>query len=398
MVKIKKTTIIISVVILVISILGIGDITPVKPQYTPDQTGNITKLEIIPQYSNIRLQPGENKEIVITVRNMGGKSASISTNVEVTSGYIDIGWINVNPTKTEIPAGGSAKFAINVSVPKDASIGNSNVQITFDNGSNPYAGSQLPMYINTFQLSVDIWTSPKLQIMVPYINGQLESGRAYDYEIKVKNIGDKEIRIDPRLGSDTYGQYPVQISDKSITIKAPNSILAGETGTIKIHVDIPKDARGYYNNYIDLGADDPSIGEGDARISLSFNIWKQPKEPFVKKFSLDKKSDITVELTSNYYNFPIPLGERKEPSFETNIVGPDGYVDLLTTKTVLKGNVNMGSDVSQLITDSNVSYQDTGSQYIITYKAKGLKGDYRLEVLSKNVPGFDYSIITGDNK
>ena len=58
----------------------------------------------------------------------------------------------------------------------------------------------------------------------------------------------------------------------------------------------------------------------------------------------------------------------------------------------------MGTDMPQLLTYSNVSYQDTGSQYIITYKAKGSKGDYRLEVLSKNVPGFDYSIITGDNK
>ena len=311
MVKIKKATIIISIVILVISILGIGDITPVKPQYTPGQTGNLAKLEIIPQYSNIRLQPGENKEIIVTVRNMGERSASINTNVGVISGYIDIGWINVNPTKTEIPVGESAKFAINVSAPKDASIGSSNVQITFDNGSlpSPYAEPPLPMYINAFQLSVDIWTPPKLQIMVPYINGQFESGSAYDYEIKVKNIGDKEIRIDPRLGSDMYGPYPVPIlTDKSITIKAPKSILAGETGTIKIHIDIPKDARGYYNNYIDLGADDPSIREGDARISLSFNIWKQPKEPFIKKFYLDKRSDITVELTSNYYNFPMPLG------------------------------------------------------------------------------------------
>ncbi len=394
MVEVKKTTIIISIIILMTNILGIGDITPI-PLYTPDQTGNLTKFEIIPQYSNIRLQPGENKEITVIVRNRGEKSANINTNIEIMNGYyIDIGWINVTPAKTEIPAGESTKFIIKVSIPKDASIGSSDIQITFADGSIPQ-----PIYINAFQLSVEIWTPPKLQIMMPYINGQFEAGNIYDYEIKVKNIGDKEIKIDPRLGDDIYGPYPIPIlTDKSITIKAPKSILAGEIGIIKIRIDIPKDARGYYNNYIDIGADDLSIREGDTRISLSFNIWKQPKEPFIKKFSLDKKSDITVELTSNYYNFPISLGELKIPSFKTNIIGPNGETDLLITKTIIKGNINMGSDISPFATDSNFAYQDTGNQYIITYKTKGFKGDYKLKVLSKNIPGFDYSIIIGDNK
>lgn len=429
MVEIKKTKVIISMMILMMAfiigiigigvatpvqpkdnvpeqIIGAGDVTPVQPKdnVPPDQTGSITKLEIIPQYGNIRLQPGESKEIIVTVRNRDEKSVSINTNIGIMNGYIDIGWITVTPTKTEIPVGESKKFTIKVSVPKDASIGGSSIQIAFADGilPKPYSEPIIPpIYNNAFQLSVDIWTPPKLQIMMPYINGQFEAGNKYDYEIKVKNIGDKEIGINPKLGNDMYyGPYPIPIlADKYITIKAPNSIRAGEIETIKIHIDVPKDTRGYYNNYIDLGADDPSIREGDARISLSFNIWVQPTEPFIKKFSLDKKSDITVEITSNnYYNLPMPIGEWKEPSFETNLVGPEGEAGLQLTKTIMKGNVNMGSDKPILETDSNSAYQEMGGQYIFTYKTAGSIGEWKLKVLPKNVPGFDYSIIIGDNK
>lgn len=403
MIEVKKTKIIISVMmILMISIIGIGDIAPVpvQPQYTPDQTGNITKLEIIPQYSNIRLQPGENKEIIVTVRNRDKKPANINTNIGIMNGFIDIGWITVTPTKAEIPVGKSAKFTIKVSIPKDASIGSSNIQIAFTDDILPNSEPiPSPIYLNAFQLSVDIWTPPKLQIMVPNINGQLEAGNKYDYDIQVKNIGDKDIGIDPMLGNDMYyGPYGISIlTDKSITIKAPKSIHAGEIGTIKIHIDVPKDARGFYNNYIDLGADDPSIREGEARISLSFNIWTQPKEPFIKKFTLDNNSDITIEITSNYYNFPMSIGEWKEPSFKTTIVGPEGEADLHMTKTVIKGNINMGSDKPPWETDTN-SYQEMGNQYIFTYKTVGSKGEWKLKILPENTPGFDYSIIIGDNK
>ena len=64
-----------------------------------------------------------------------------------------------------------------------------------------------------FQLSLDIWTAPKIQIAPQYIYDSLQAGKEYDYEIKFKNIGNESINIDPKLSNDNpYGQMPDSIS------------------------------------------------------------------------------------------------------------------------------------------------------------------------------------------
>ncbi|VVB90014.1 Fn3-like domain protein [uncultured archaeon] len=389
------------------AVQGVSAPAPVTPAVA-EQTGNFTKIDISPQYGNFRLQPGENKEITVTVRNKEKKAVNVKPNTVILpyGGYVvDPEWVTVTPGSTEIPAGGSQKFIIKASVPKDASIGNSGLQIAFTDEVMPTPYPQpIPNYIHAFQLSIDVWTPPKIQIMMPYINDQLEAGKEYNYDIKLKNTGDQAIGINPKLGSDMlyggpYGMTAPALTEDSITITAPQRIQAGATETVKLHVKVPSDAKGYYNGYIDLEIDDPSIRDWEGRVQLSFNIWKQPTENFIKNFSLKESVPITIEISSNnYYGYPPINGQgtnAKVPSFDTSLEGPGGKAPLNVTKTVIKGNVNMGGDRPPWEIDSASIYQEMGIQYVVTYRTNGSPGEWKLSVLPMNTQGFDYSITIG---
>ena len=385
---------------------------------------NITKLNIIPSYANIRLQPGESKETTVTVINNDNKSITVSPDIKpmpYSTYIIDTNWITVSPSNINISAGASTTFTVNVSVPKDATNGGSGIQIAFTNETIPNTYSPQPLpdpqpvppqpvpypeisptYVHVFQLSIDVWRPPNLQLSYPYINDQIEAGKAYDYEIKVKNVGSNTIGISPKLVNDIfYGPYGIAapiLADDSIIITAPSNISAGATEIINIHVNTPVNAVGFYNGYIDLKSDDPYAQEGETRISLNLNIWKQPTEPFVKNFTLDKSAPIKIEISSYYNKYPYLKTPREEPTFNTNIIGPDRGISLNITKTVLKGSVNMGSDIPSWASDNASSYYDTGGQQLITYETVGSPGEWMLNILPNNTQGFDYSIIIGEDK
>ncbi len=407
------------ILILVLSIFTATDVVAVED--TPITIGiddNITKLDIIPPYGNIRLQPGESKETTVIVKNNDNKSVTVQPNV-ITMPYstyiIDTNWITISPSNVDISANESVKFTISVSVPKDATTGGSGVQIAFTNETiqntyppQPLPGPQpvpypeiSPNYAHVFQLSIDVWRPPNLQLFYSYINDQIEAGKAYDYEVRVKNIGNNTIGISPKLVNDMfYGPYGIAapiLADDSITITAPSNISAGATEIINIHVNTPVNAVGFYNGYIDLKPDDPFVQEGEARISLSFNIWKQPTEPFVKNFTVNNLSPIKIEVSSYYNKYPYLITPREEPSFNTTITGPAGDATLNITKTVIKGNVMMGIDTPPWVVDNKSIYQDTGSQKIVTYKTDGSPGEWKLNILPSNTQGFEYSIMIGED-
>lgn len=414
----------IGIVILVLSIFAaIEAVAPAQDKnasetsfadtpHVTSQTNNITKLDIIPQYGNVRLQPGESKETTVTVKNNEDKPVSVQPNITAMpygTYTIDTNWIKITPSSVEIPAGESVKLTINVSVPKDTTVGSSGVQIAFTNEimSEPYPQpvpypQAPPVYAHVFQLSIDVWKQPNIQAYPSYVSDQIEAGKEYDYELKVYNIGNRAIEISPKLMNEVYyGPYGVDspiLDEKSITITAPGSIPTGTIETIKIHVDVPAGVTGYYNGHIDLRPADPSTQEGEGRISLNFNIWKQPTEPFTKTFILEKFDPITIEISSYYNNYPYLNTKKEEPSFNTNIVGPEGEAKLNITKTVIKGNVNMVSDRPSWDIGNVSPYQDNGGQNIVTYRTDGSPGEWRLNILPNNTMGFDYSIIIGEDK
>lgn len=403
----------ISIIVLAMAMLtglaASSDVVVQDPVAMPTQMPNFTKLEISPQYGNFNLQPGESKEMTVTVKNKEKIAVSVAPNTVFApyGGYnIDPEWITVTPANADIPAGGSQKFTIKVAVPTDASIGNSGIQIAFTNETmpTPYP-SPVPNYIHVLQLSLNIWTPPKIQVSQSYINDMLEAGKAYDYEVKLKNTGKEAIAIDPKMSNDNnmyygpYGQGAAAFTDDAITITAPQNIPAGTTEIVKVHVTVPADAKGSYNGGINLNIDDPSIQPWDgSRVQLSFNVWTQPNEPFIKSFNMTEAAPLTVEISSGYgYPYGYGMGtNKKEPSFETTLEGPSGKADLKITKTVIKGGVNMGGMMPPWELDSQGIYQENGVQLVETYKLNGSPGEWKLKVLPKNTENFEYSITIGE--
>jgi hypothetical protein len=387
----------------------INEPIPVTDGMVAEQAINFTKLEISPPYINIMLQPGESKETTVTLKNKEKKAVSVKPNTVLApyGGYnVDPEWIKVSPESAEIPAGGSQKFTIKVTVPLDASIGYSSVQIAFTDEIMPAPyPNPFPSYIHALQVSLDIWTTPKIQIMTLYINDMLEGGREYDYEVKLKNTGKETINIDPKMSSDNnrysgqFGQMSAAFTDDAITISAPSNVPPGATEIVKVHVKVPIDAKGSYNGAVNLNIDDTSIQPYEGTVQMSFNVWTQPAEAFERIFNLKEAAPITIEISSgtNYNPFGQGMGEnKKEPSFKTTLFGPTGNVDIKATKTVIKGIVNMGGQIPPWELDSKGIYQENGVQLIETFKVSGSPGEWKLKVLPNNTESFEYSISIGE--
>lgn len=377
-------------------------IVPPMPVPSPIPLENITKLEITPQYANYRVQLGESKKMVVTVKNKENKAVILSPKVVIqpySTYVVEKEWVTITPGSVEIPAGSSQRFTVNVSIPQNASTGYYNGQIIFTDEVSPAPyPDAVPNYIHYISLSIDVWTLPKIQIIPSYIYDQLEAGKVYDYDIMLKNTGDEAIAINPIVGSDGYyGGTSPAMTDDAITVTASQSVPANTTEIVKIHVEVPADSRGYYNGWIDMGIMDPSVREGEGRISLSFNIYTSPAEPFIKNFSLRDSGPITLEVTgSSYQSYPYPYQGAtiaKEPSFEVSLVGIGGTVELNLTKKVIKGSVSLGSDPN-LLPDN--AYQDMSTQYIATYKANVSAGEWKLKLLPRNIQSFEYSITIGE--
>ncbi|MDL5503263.1 MAG: hypothetical protein QSU88_08605, partial [Candidatus Methanoperedens sp.] len=69
---------------------------------------------------------------------------------------------------------------------------------------------------------------------------------------------------------------------------------------------------------------------------------------------------LAVEISSGSgYGYPYGIAtgkNKKEPSFETTLIGPNGTADLKVTKTVIKGMVNMGGQIPPWELDSKGIY------------------------------------------
>ena len=378
---------------------------------------NFSKLEISPRYGNIQLQPGENKELSVTVKNKETKSVKVSPLVVVPpygEYLMDKEWIIVSPASIDIPAGGSQKFTIKVVVPADASIGyyNANIAFTDEKIPTPYP-EPFPNYVHSYSLSINLWALPKIQISNPYINDQLEAGKEYDYKIKLKNTGDKAVAIDPKMSQQNqmygpYGMMESAFTEDAVTITSPKEIPAGGSVEVNVHIRVPTNAKGNFQGGIDLGIDDPSIRDEWAdMVNLVFGVWKQATEPYVKTFNAKEASPLTIEVSSNlfggaYSYFVTGMGtkNKKDPSFAVTLTGSDNNpIPLKKVKTIIKGGVSLGgmSGLPPWESESEGIYQEMGTQYIETYKVDVPAGDLKLGILPQNTQQFEYTISMGND-
>jgi hypothetical protein len=371
--------------------------------------GNYTKLEINPTYSQVALKPGESKDITIMVRNRDRRTVTLTPRIRPQP-YplpyeLDPSWVTITPVSADIPEGGSAKFTVKVSAPADASRGSSTANLVFTDEEYPSAyPTPYPNYIHQMNLNVNIISPPVVQVSPMYISDQVEAGKEYRYSVEIKNTGKIPVQLDPEISSDSFISYgPFGVTEPGLTadsfrLNAPSSILAGSTGTLEIILLVPADATGYSNGYIDLGIDDPSLLQGEGRISMNFNIWKQPPVSYIKQFTLDAAEPMSIELTSGFAGYPssIVTGTIREPSFETTITGPDGIVTARPVQKIIRGSVNLDGDPILSPSSEEATYHENSVQYSVIYAIEGKPGTWQLSVKPKNTQNFEYKISLGN--
>ncbi len=391
----------------------VGTPMPVSAGDLPDM--NFSKLQISPRHSYTELMLGESEEITVTVTNKDNKTISVDPMVvsQPYSEYIfDETWVTVTPASAELKPDAEEEFIIAVTVPDDADRGHYGVQIAFtdDVMQTPYP-TPYPNYINAFDFSVEVWKPPVIQIQPSYMHDRVESGRGYDYQINLKNIGEEDIKIDPKIGGERMhyggsGMMAPAFEDDAITIDAPPVVPAGGIATVNVHLVVPDGAKGRYEGAIDLNIDDPSIDEWNGMVHLSFEVWTQPTEPFVKTFTAETTVPITIDIVSTQYRYGMSAGgssNDEQPSFDVTIRGPDRDATLNLTTVTYHGSVDLGGNtVSPYIPPGAVGdsgmYNEGHTSYIERYTVDGAAGDWKLGILPHYAEEFNYIIAIGDTE
>jgi len=393
--------------------------TPPPPEDVPETPDiDITKLQISPRHSHMELEPGNSDEITVTVTNKDNVTIPVNPMVvdQPYSDYVfDEEWITITPASTELEPDAEVAFTISVEIPDDAERGHYGVQVTFtdDVMPTPYP-SPYPLYINAFDFHVSVWKPPVMQIQPRYIRDMVESNREYDYTINLKNTGDEDIEIDPKLKQERWYRHDMgggpAFEDDAITITAPQVVPAGGTATVDVHLAVPLGAKGEYHSGIDLGISDSSSGgwyDDNEMVQLNFEVWTQPTEPYVKGFSTETAAPITIEIESNQHRYDMcgggssESGDAEEPTFDVVLRGPTGdEVTLTKTAVEYRGSVNLGgSDCTPpWEIDSSGMYDEGRTSYVERYTADGAIGNWELCILPHYVEEFEYTVMVGDSE
>ncbi len=385
----------------------------VSMEYSSGMTDtDFLKLQISPRNSHTELMPGDSDEITVTVTNKNNVTVPVNLMVvdQPYSEYVfDEDWITITPESAELGPDDEMEFTISVTIPEDADRGYYSLQVAFTDAvmPTPYP-SPYPMYINALDLHISVWTPPVIQIQPSYIYDRVESGKEYDYQINLNNVGEEVIEIAPKLGGERVCGYDMGMvqafEDDAITIDAPSVVPAGGTATVTVHLSVPEDAKGRYEGGLKLNIDDPSIEEWNGMVHLSFEVWTQPTEPFVKTFAVGVAEPITIEIESNQYRHYTcggggGGGKDEDPSFDVTLKESSGNpVTLTRTMATYRGSVNLGgSDCTPpWEIDSSGIYDESRTSYVERYTADGAVGEWELGILPRYAEGFEYTITIGD--
>lgn len=324
---------------------------------------------------------------------------------------INADWITISPASIEVEPGTEQNFEIEVSVPKDAERGYYQTYIAFsDNTSScPDEYGEI-QYINQMYLYLGVEARPKLEFKSSDISETLETGKEYQYMIKMKNVADEDITIDPEItdvDDVSFGPYydsadSSAFSDDIIEISAPSIIKAGEIANMTIRVPVPENVTGTYSGYIEMNVDGKENDGSVPRVSLYFTVRSQPMVPFVKTFSTTNTDPITIEVSTDSYDSdmePRISPEKEEPSFELNLKYNSSLVNMTPVQKSEKSSiVNGWGYFPTWAIDESTTYQNSGSHYTETYRIPGAIGNWELSILPKNTENFEYSITFGDSE
>ena len=54
------------------------------------------------------------------------------------------------------------------------------------------------------RLDISVQASPKIELQTGYLSDTVEAGKEYEYKIKIKNVADKDVTIDPKVTRYMY--------------------------------------------------------------------------------------------------------------------------------------------------------------------------------------------------
>jgi hypothetical protein len=386
------------------------------------------------------MKPGDSESFTVTVVNNDNKTIELKPRILITpytQYFMNESWISINPSEKSLKPGEKVEFEVKVSIPKDTSVGSYAVLLAFsDKVPEGDVAGIYPNFPGTMQLNVQLWVPPVVQILTPYVNDLVEAGKDYTYEIKLRNTGDQDIAISPKLtegGIIYYGASSSSTSSSSvsssimppsagpgqafgneaITIEAPEMIKAGQTAVVKLTLAVPANAKGSYSGSLDLHIDDPGIINGGS-VPLNFRILPVLKAPYETTFEAGTNDPITVEVTAYQYGYGIyTAGGNQDitPSFIISLKDPSGKEVkpvLVSTKSI--GSVSIVDDtypqprpllekssnvVDSTVTSNEGSYQGGTTTFVETYTAPGAAGKWTLAILPKNTENFEYSVTIG---
>lgn len=386
----------------------------------PDVEREVLPLYVDPGYSYLRLQPGESDEMTVVVYNSGEEAISVEPRLVpqvFSDNVLDAEWVTFSPANVEMKSGDKQEFTIKVSVPKDAELAHYTANVLFS-GLEGDVTSLYPGNNGALEVSVNVWLPPNVQIFNSYLSDRVEAGGEYEYTIKLKNIADKDISINPvfEVNEDNWYGYRSQVSidEKDVTITAPSVIKAGEKAVVKVKVNIPADAEGSLNGAINLNIADRTINEWSQKVNMNFDVWQQPEDPFTTTFVAMTDDPISIKVFSTDHNYGSSSTSSVTPSFDVVLRNADGQVKTVLTSTSFSGSVSLSQQspiyyglamdeaVSSSFKEAPVEeedqlnvYQQGTTRYTELYSADGAAGKWTLEIMPHNTENFEYAINIG---
>jgi len=363
---------------------------------------NATVHTINPTYHYTYLIAGNSETFTVSFKNGGNESLEITPEVvslsENGKGMIE-SWITVSPENVTIEPDETQEFTVEVNIPKDEASASYQAAVAFTDDLLPNSTE----YANSMKLDVSVQASPKIELQTTYLSDIVKAGEEYEYMVKIKNVADKDVTIDPKVTSYMYdiSASTFGLSNDDVVISAPSVVEKGEITCMTIRVPVPENATGYFNGYIDMNVDGKSSANdgSNQQLSLYFRAIQQPVVPYMKTFNTTSNAPITIEVSTDSYDQTMGLRispKIEEPSFKVSLKCNSRSICITPAKIIQNNYVSVGGYSFPLwAMDDNSIYQNTNRHYAETYTVPGTVGEWELSILPENMESFTYSITFG---
>lgn len=368
---------------------------------------NYTRLYIADGYHSDRVKPGETASFNVTVGNAETHEVELDPHVvlpQVQGRPIQESWITIEDADTTLGPDEERTFTVTVDVPDDAELASYRAQVAFTNQTVSYEGRP-DQPVHSARISVNVYEEPSVEISGDtYRYAQIQTGESYTYEYEIENTGDEAVPVNPEIAMQNtrmVSSTDQNTVDRSwFSIEAPNEVAPGETETVTITVEPPEDADlGRYRTEVNLGLKDPNRPDRSdywQQVSLNFQVWEQPDEPFETTFSVSEDADnVTLTLSGGNYR---DTASDDPVSFDVTFVSPSGEeIDPQRVSVSDGGSVSLaGDDGRQTESDGPYASESTGTEF--EYRVDDPEsGEWTAQITPQNTINFRYEIVRNES-